>query len=85
LCDPGLCPDAPEGEHERCDKCPLNNLDAAQMTDTGQLLRRALDLRAALAMGFQIGLGEVDADEYLAMQVIDEERDACERERIKRE
>ncbi len=62
MCDPGLCPDAPEEEHERCDHCPLNNLDAAQITDTGQLLRRALDLRSALSMGIRIGLDEIDAD-----------------------
>ena len=85
LCDPGLCPDAPEEEHERCDHYPLNNLDAAQMTDTGQLLRRALDLRAAPAVGLQIGMGEVDADEFFAMQLIEQERDAYDRERMKRQ
>jgi hypothetical protein len=85
LCAPGRCPDAPEGEHERCDHCPLNRLDAAQLTDTGQLLRRALDLRAALAMGIRIGLDEIDADEFLAMQVVEQQRDAYDREHIKRQ
>jgi len=70
LCDPGLCPDAPGGEHERCDHCPLNRLGAAQLTDSGQLLRRALDLRSALAMGIWIGQDEIDADEFFAMQVV---------------
>jgi len=83
LCDPGLCPDAPEGEHERCDHCPLNRLDAAQLTDTGQLLRRALDLRSALAMGILIGLDEINADEYFAMQVVEQERGGYDRERMK--
>jgi hypothetical protein len=83
LCNPGLCHDAPEGEHERCDHCPLNRLDAAQLTDTGQLLRRALDLRSALSMGVRIGLDEIDADEFFAMQVVEEERNAYYRERIK--
>jgi len=85
LCDPGLCPDAPEEEHERCDTCPLNRLDAAQLTDTGQLLRRALDLRSALSMGIRIGLDEIDADEFYAMQVVEEERDAYDRERVKQQ
>ena len=85
MCAPGRCPDAPEGEHERCDHCPLNRLDAAQLTDTGQLLRRALDLRAALAMGIRIGLDEIDADEFLAMQVVEQQRDAYDREHIKRQ
>ena len=85
LCDPGLCPDAPDGEHERCYHCPLNRLDAAQLTDTGQLLRRALDLRSALAMGIRIGLDETDADEFSAMQVVEQERDAYERERMKQQ
>jgi len=94
LCDPGLCPDAPEPssggtafasseEHERCDHCPLNRLDAAQLTDTGQLLRRALDLRSALSMGVRIGLDEIDADEFFAMQVVEQEHDAYDRERMK--
>jgi hypothetical protein len=82
-CDPGFCPDAPEEEHERCDHCPLNRLDAAQLTDTGQLLPRALDLRSALAMGIRIGLDHIDADEFFTMQAIEQERDAYERERAK--
>ena len=85
LCDPGRCPDAPEEKHERCDHCPLNRLDAAQLSDTGQFLRRALDLRSALAMGIRIGLDEIDADEFFAMQVVEHERDAYDRERTKQQ
>ena len=85
LCDPGLCPDAPQGEHERCDHCPLNRLDAAELTDTGELLRRALDLRSALAMGIRVGLDEIDADEFFAVHVVEQERDAYDRERIKQQ
>jgi len=60
-------------------------LDAAQLTDTGQLLRRALDLRSALAMGVRIGLDEIDVDEFLAMQAVEQERDAYDRERAKQQ
>ena len=84
-CDPGLCPDAPEGEHGRRDHCPLNRLNAAQLTDTGQLPRRTLELRSALAMGVPMGLDEVDADELFAMQVVKQERDAYDRERMRQE
>jgi hypothetical protein len=58
-------------------------LDAAQLTDTGQLLRRALDLRPTLAMGIRIGLDVIDADEFLAMRVVEQERDAYDRGRMK--
>jgi len=85
LCDPGRCPDAPDGEHERCGHCPLNRPDAAQLTDTGQSLRRALDLRSALSMGIRIGPDEIDADEFFAMQVVEQERGEYGNEVARRE
>lgn len=36
-------------------------------------------------MGIRIGLDEIDADEFFAMQVVEEERDRYDRERIKRQ
>jgi len=36
-------------------------------------------------MGIRIGLDEIDADEFFAMQVVEQERDAYERERIKQQ
>ncbi len=80
LCDPQLCHDRPEGE-ERCDKCPLNRLDDAQKSWLGNLLRRALDLRAALKLGIQITLDEIDADELYAMLVIEDEGGKREEEK----
>jgi len=53
------------------------------LTDTGQLPRRALDLWSALSMGVRIGLDEIDADEFFAMQGVEQERDAYDRERIR--
>ena len=82
LCDPGLCPDAPEGG--RCDHCPLDRLDAAQACEPGQLLRRALDLRAALKLGIKLSLDEIAADEFQAMLIIEEEQARFEEERSKR-
>jgi hypothetical protein len=81
LCDPGLCPDAPD-DGGRCDHCPLDKLDAAQSSEAGLLLRRALDLRAALKLGVRIGLDEIRADEFWAMLTVEEERERYDRERF---
>jgi hypothetical protein len=82
LCDPGLCPDAPEGG--RCDHCPLDRLDAAQSSEPGQLLRRALDLRAALKLGVKLALDEIATDEFRAMLIIEEEQARFDEERLNR-
>jgi hypothetical protein len=81
LCDPSLCPDAPD-DGSRCDHCPLDKLDAAQSSEAGLLLRRALDLRAALKLGIRISLEEIRADEFYAMLVLEEERERLDQERI---
>lgn len=81
LCDPVLCPDTPDNSG-RCGHCPLDQLDAAQSAESGLLLRRVIDLRAALKMGIAISLAEIRADEFFAMQILDEERDRLERERL---
>jgi len=82
LCDPGLCPDAPEDDDQRCDHCPLDRLDAAQCAEKGLLIRRALDLMGALKLGVHIGLDEIRADEFSAVLIIAEERDLLDRERL---
>lgn len=83
LCEPNLCPDAPE-EGGRCDACPLNRLDEAENSEPGRLLRRALDLLAAARVGIQLALDEVAADELQAVVILDEERDKWEREQQRR-
>jgi hypothetical protein len=45
-------------------------------------LRRALDLRAALKLGFAVSLEEIGADEFYAMLVLEEETEQLERERL---
>jgi hypothetical protein len=82
LCDPGLCPDAPDGDG-RCDHCPLDRLDAAQNSEKGLLLRRALDLMGALKLGVKVSMEEIRADEFQAMLIITAERDALEREKLR--
>ena len=89
LCDVNLCPDSPDpstslrtGYGGRCEKCPLNRLDSAQHSEAGQLLRRALDLRAALKLGVSLSLDEIAADEFFAMLAIEEAQDQFEKERV---
>ena len=82
LCDPGLCPDAPEEEVHRCDHCPLDRLDAAQCAEKGLLIRRALDLRAALKLGIHFGLDDIRADEFYAMLILEDEREKLDREQL---
>ena len=83
LCDPRLCPDAPD-DGGRCDHCPLDRLDAAQNSEAGQLLRRALDLRTALKLGVSLSLDEIAADEFQALLIIEEEQARWEEERSRR-
>ncbi|OFW00530.1 MAG: hypothetical protein A3H94_07665 [Acidobacteria bacterium RIFCSPLOWO2_02_FULL_60_20] len=68
------------GNGSRCEKCPLDRLDAAQHSEAGQLLRRALDLRAALRIGISLSLCDIAADEFFTMLIIEEEQDRLERE-----
>jgi len=81
LCEPGLCPDAPD-DGGRCDHCPLDRLDAAQHSEAGLLIRRALELLGALKLPISMGLHEIPADEFYAMLIIVEERDKLDREKL---
>lgn len=53
-----------------------------QNSEAGQLLRRALDLRAAMKVGIHLSLDEVTADEFFAMLAIEEAQDQYEKERF---
>lgn len=61
---------------------PLDRLDAAQCAEKGLLIRRALDMMGAMKLGAHIGLDEIRADQFCAMLIIAEERDALEREKL---
>lgn len=80
LCDVSLCPDAPE-DGGRCDHCPHDRLDAAQASEKGLIIRRALDLMGALKLGVRISMDEIRADELAAMLIIAEEREMLEQEK----
>lgn len=79
MCDPSLCPDSP-GPGQRCDSCPLNNLDAAEGSHNGELLGRALAIRSAIKLGITVRLDEVDAEEIQALKMIEEECAKWEKE-----
>jgi len=46
------------------------------------LIHRTLELRAALNLGIHIGFEEIEADEFCAMLILEEERDRLDRERL---
>ncbi len=48
------------------------------------MLRRALDLRAALKLGIRVSLDEIRADEFRALVVLEEEQTSAEQARISR-
>ena len=83
LCDIKLCPESPN-DGSRCEKCPLDRMDAAQHSEAGQLLRRALDLRAALRIGVSLSLDDIAADEFFAMLAIEEAQAQYEKERVRK-
>lgn len=45
------------------------------------MIRRALELRAALNLGIHIGLEDIRADEFYALLILNDEREELERER----
>ena len=78
LCDKNICP------HEESGKpCPLDDLQAAERSEPGQLLRRALDLRALLKLGLNPPLEDIAADELYAMLIVEEERNRLENDKDK--
>ena len=82
VCDQKLCPDSPEDDSTRCGHCPLDQIDAAQSSERGLVIRCALDIMCALKLGVRISLDEIAADEFQAMMIIAEERDRLEREKL---
>lgn len=84
LCDPNLCTDREEGE-ERCNHCPQIKLDSAYQSGIGQLLKRALDLKALIQLGANVTLDEISGDEMYAMLIVDEEKERLERDRSEKQ
>jgi hypothetical protein len=84
LCDPSLCPDKHEDDY-RCDACPLLKLENALNSERGQLVQKALDLRALLKAGVTITLDEIAADEMYALLIIEQEQNRYESDQSNRE
>ena len=56
----------------------MDKLDAAQASEKGLLIQRALELMSALKPAIPIGFDEIHGDEYQAMLIIAEEQDLPE-------
>lgn len=67
---------------ERCDACPLDRLDLAIAHDP--VLHRAFDLDFALTAGVQIGLSQIDVEEWRSLKILRMERHRYEQEQIKK-
>ncbi len=61
--------------------CPLDSLEAAQATELGQLIKRAVEIKTALKFGFHMDLDDISSDEFEAMKVIEEEVSKFENEK----
>jgi hypothetical protein len=84
LCDPNLCVDKHEDDY-RCDKCPLLALENALSSERGQLIQRALDIRALIKVGVTITLDEIAGDEMHAILIIEQEYNRFENDQSNRE
>ncbi len=51
----------------------------------GLLVRRALELRAAMKLGAHVTLDDIPADEFYAMLTLEEEQEDRDRERLPKE
>lgn len=78
LCDPDLCPDASD-QCGGCDFRPLDRSGAAQSPESGQLIRRANELRGALKSGGFLCVRSPPV-EFRSMLILDEERDTWRHE-----
>jgi hypothetical protein len=60
----------------RCSDCVIHKLDALAWGEFGVLLRAAVGWREALDLGLQVRLEEIPADEYIALAILTEQRNA---------
>ena len=71
---PSLCPSAPD-DLIRCPDCPVLQLEGSLNSEAGWLLQRALDLDFALRAGITITPNDIALDEFLALRILNDERD----------
>jgi hypothetical protein len=79
-------PGAPDGllmRRERCESCPLNQIDAAVVQEPVQ--HRAFNLDFALQAGVRIGLEDISCDEWQALKILRTERDRYQAEQMKKQ
>ena len=75
---PSWCPQCCEVaklELLACEDCPVEVLDETiAATPNGHLVHRAASDLAAMKLGFRMELGEIPADEFHALRILDAER-----------
>jgi hypothetical protein len=78
---PAICPDSEDGETHgpECDVTRIEELLGGSAV--GALLFRAEEIDFALKAGFHVGLGDITAEEFTALQVLQLERDRWQLER----
>lgn len=75
-----------ETKRLRCIDCDRSKLDAAlNLTDAGELISRVLKIEAALEMKFNIGLGDITAEEFACLHALWSERGKIRQEEIERQ
>jgi len=80
---PGRCPEcgAYECQVNRCDRCPLNDLDHVRSNSSaGRLLERVLQLDFNTEH-FAVSWADVSAEEVRGLQILKEERNRWDREK----
>ena len=80
---PAKCPQAEKTDDGviRCPDCFRDKYETAMIsTPAGELVERCISITNAMAVGFQFRPEDVAYDEYLALQVWQQERQAFERE-----
>lgn len=63
-----------------CDGCHLTKLEEAMATERGMLFQRVISLDFALRKGIRVDIAEVPADEFLGLQILEQEQNRHERE-----
>lgn len=74
LCEPELCPEEDAADDNRCDSCPIHQLNRVYNSDKGLRISAANEMLVLLDTGFTIDWDTVPADLALACAIVKSER-----------
>lgn len=63
-----------------CGQCHLTKLEESMASERGLLFQRIISLDFALRKGIRVDLSDVPADEFLGLQILEQEQNRHERE-----